>query len=55
MRLSLKINPPLIKMTHLAPDVDRHRIRELESVEEGVGDHGGSAVRTYNQGCQMFI
>ena len=32
-------------MTHLATDVDRHRIGELESVEEGVGDDGGPGVR----------
>lgn len=43
MCLSLKIKP-LIKMTHLAPDVDRHRIGELEGVEEGVGDDGGPGV-----------
>jgi hypothetical protein len=31
-------------MSHLASDVDGHGIGELEGVEEGVGDDGGSGI-----------
>ena len=31
--------------TYLAPDVDGHRVGELEGVEEGVGDDRGPGVR----------
>ena len=34
-----------ISRTYLAADVDGHGVRELEGVEEGVGDDGGPGVR----------